>query len=315
MKREPLVSVVMSVFNGARYLRDAIESVLAQEGVDFEVVVVDDGSRDGSPEIVAELARHDERLRLVRQENSGLTKALARACSEARGRYIARQDDDDLSAPGRLAKQAAALEADAATAVAASWVDVIGPKGEFLIRTEYPSGGREGTQTVVSAGCNPVHGSTMFRKAQYEAVGGYRPQFYFAQDADLWLRLADTGDFLFLPEVLYKFRVQDGSISTHNREAQRALHALAKECRGARRTGVDESPFLAEAARIRPAPGRSTREGKGAASYFVGRALAANGDRRAISYLWQYVRQRPLSLKGWASLCLAAATPEGRVKR
>jgi GT2 family glycosyltransferase len=311
MSPSPLVSVVISVYNGERYLRGALESVLGQEGVDLEVVLVDDGSTDASAEIAAVVARRDSRLRLFRQENAGLTQALALGCGEARGVFIARQDDDDLSGPGRLEKLAAVLEADARVAVAASWVDVIGPKGEFLHRTEYPQGLEGGTEAVVERGRNPVHGTTMFRKADYEAVGGYRPEFYFAQDADLWLRLVERGGFLFVPEVLYSFRVQDGSISTHHREAQGRLHALARHCRKARAAGGAEEPFLLAASEIRPVRGVSARAGRGAASYFIGRTLYGNRDPRAIEYLRSYVRQRPFSARGWASLALAAATLRG----
>ena len=105
----PLVSVVMSVFNGGDYLQTALESVLDQEGVDFEFVVVDDGSTDGSAAKLAEIARRDARVRVIRQENAGLTRALMRGCSEARGDFVARQDGDDLSCAGRLARQARVL--------------------------------------------------------------------------------------------------------------------------------------------------------------------------------------------------------------
>ena len=99
----PEVSIVMSVYNGACYLRAAVESVLDQQGVSFEFVVVDDGSTDESGAILDEYATRDPRLRVIHQQNTGLTQALIRGCSEARGEFIARQDADDVSLPGRLA--------------------------------------------------------------------------------------------------------------------------------------------------------------------------------------------------------------------
>ncbi len=311
----PLVSVVVSVYNGERYLRVSLESVLAQEGVDLEVLVVDDGSSDATPKIAAEYEKRDARVRCIRQDNTGLTRALARGCAEARGTYIARQDDDDVSAPGRLVKLASTLDASPGVAVVASWVDVIGPGGEFLHTIEYPEGAVAGTEAVLVHGRNPVHGATMFRKADYESVGGYRPEFYFAQDADLWLRLAGRGEFLFVPEVLYRFRVQDGSISTHHREAQRRLHALAQSCRDAREAGAPEDALLAEAAGIRPVQREAARSGKGSSSYFIGRTLYRNGDARALPYLKAFVRQQPLSAKGWVSLALAAVLLRGSETR
>src|SRR5947208_3071693 len=99
------VSVVTAVYNGGRYLRPALASILEQDGVALELVVVDDGSTDDTAAILDELARRDERVRVLRQPNQGLTDALVRGCSEARGEFIARQDADDVSLPGRLAKE------------------------------------------------------------------------------------------------------------------------------------------------------------------------------------------------------------------
>ena len=93
----PEVSVLMSVYNGARYLRAAIESVLSQQGVDFELLAVNDGSTDKSGSILDEYAARDPSVRVIHQENLGLTRALIRGCNEARGRFIARQDADDVS--------------------------------------------------------------------------------------------------------------------------------------------------------------------------------------------------------------------------
>ena len=119
---EPVVSVVISVFNAGALLPQAMRSVLDQEGVDFEIVVVDDGSTDGSGEALDRYAREDPRVRVLHQENAGLTKALIRGCSQARGELIARQDVDDVSLPGRLEKQARLLRSDPSLAMVSSGV-------------------------------------------------------------------------------------------------------------------------------------------------------------------------------------------------
>ena len=93
---KPSVSVIMSVYNGANHLVKSVESILVQEGVDFEFIIVNDGSTDESGEILEAFARRDNRIRVIEQENTGLTKALIRGCKEARGKYIARQDVDDV---------------------------------------------------------------------------------------------------------------------------------------------------------------------------------------------------------------------------
>lgn len=307
VRRNPLVSVVMSVHNGERFLEVCLSSVLSQQGVDLEFVVVDDGSTDGSPAILASAERSDPRLRVIRQGNTGLTKALARGCSAARGVYIARQDADDVSVAGRLAKLAGVLEARKDVVVASGWVELIGPAEESLRVTRYPEGVEGGTGALLELERNPVHASVMYRKADYVAVGGYRPEFYFAQDADLWLRMVDRGGFLYLPEVLYRVRIADDSISTTHRASQRRLQVLARACRAARAAGASESEHLEQAALVRPGGARvgSTREGAG--SYFVGRTLLRNRDVRAAGYLRDYLRKRPLDPRGWLSLLQAHA--------
>src|SRR5262245_14778340 len=97
----PEVSVVMSVFNGEQYLHESINCILNQQGVDFELVIIDDGSIDSTPRILADYARQDARIRLLTQQNMGLTAALIRGCAAARGEFIARQDVDDLSLSNR----------------------------------------------------------------------------------------------------------------------------------------------------------------------------------------------------------------------
>ena len=105
MTAEPTISVVMSVYNGADTLRDTVESVLSQEGVDFEFIIVNDGSSDASASILDDLAAADARIRLLHQANQGLTKALINGCALARGQYIARQDVGDYSLENRLLRQ------------------------------------------------------------------------------------------------------------------------------------------------------------------------------------------------------------------
>jgi glycosyltransferase involved in cell wall biosynthesis len=104
------MSVVMSVYNGVNRLHETMESILSQEGVSLEFIVIDDGSKDGSDVVLDNYARHDARVRIVHQENQGLTRALIRGCEAARGKYIARQDAGDISLPNRLRLQKAVLD-------------------------------------------------------------------------------------------------------------------------------------------------------------------------------------------------------------
>ncbi|MFZ1576355.1 MAG: glycosyltransferase family 2 protein, partial [Chromatiaceae bacterium] len=223
MKATPPVSVIMSVYNGESSLTATLDSVLAQKGVVFEFIVVDDGSTDGGGAMLDDYARRDERVRVIHRENRGLTRALMRGCAAARGQYIARQDAGDLSLPGRLARQFAFLESNPEVVLTACGSRFVGPAGEPLY--EVIQQGDELQRGLEQLDSKRVrgpshHGSVMFRRATYQAVGGYRPEFRVAQDLDLWMRLAEVGGCVAVPEVLYQACWQAGSISHLRREQQ-----------------------------------------------------------------------------------------------
>ena len=130
------VSVVMSVYNGALNLTPSMNSILSQEGVSLEFIVVNDGSTDNTGEILDDFARRDPRVRVIHQENTGLTRALIRGCDAALGEFIARQDAGDISLPGRLKNQAAVLTGCKDCVFVSCWTDVVGPNGEFLYTSQ-----------------------------------------------------------------------------------------------------------------------------------------------------------------------------------
>lgn len=304
----------MSVHDAGAFLRPTMESVLSQEGVEFEVVVVDDGSADGSGELLDEYAALDPRVRLIRQPRLGLTEALIRGCSEARGHYIARQDAADLSRPGRLARQAAALDADRGLAFVSCWTEYRGPGMEYLYTTRDSDTAHAPANVVVEVAGRPTlsdgpshHGSVMFRKEHYERVGGYRREFYLAQDRDLWFHLAEVGRYQVLPEALYVALVLPASRSSSFRDVQHRLGRLARSAFELRQAGHSEADILALAATLRPrGPERGSRR-IGAANYFIGEALRRNGDRRCLGYLGRAVRLRPLHAPSWVRLLQAGA--------
>lgn len=302
----PLISVVSAVYDGERYLRESLQSVLSQEGVDLELVVVDDGSRDSTPEILAEHAARDSRIQVIRQENEGLTRALRKGCAAARGGLIARHDLDDLSLPGRLARQAAMLGARADLAFVSCWARVLGPEGEVLHDQMRP---REESSRVRRGEGPCGHGSVMMRRDAYEKAGGYRPQFRFGQDWDLWWRLSEIGGFAVVAEFLYAYRFDELGVSAGRRREQERFGALAEAAAEARRDGAPEAPLLAEAERLsREAAARGNR-GRGAGEYFIGRSLLKRRDPAARKYLWRSVRRAPWRLRAWISLVQAALAP------
>jgi len=304
----PEISVVMSVYNGERYLRQAADSILAQEGIEFEFIVVDDGSSDSSPRILEEYACHDPRVRVICQENAGLTRALIRGCVEARGEYIARQDADDVSLPGRLAKLADVLRRDHTLSFVSSWSQVIGPEGEVLMTHTRPEDPYRATELLLFGGAGPPgHGSVMFRRSRYEAVGGYRAEFYFAQDCDLWFRLGENGRLGYVPQVLYQYRVSPGSVSGNRNFIKVEFAEAVSRCRDARRRGENESDILSACVRLANRTRETSPASEAATLYFLGRNLLRRNPVQAVKYLVACIRKSPWHFRAWS--CLAAVVP------
>lgn len=316
MTSRPDVSVVMSVHNDSRYLRRAIDSILSQEGIELELVAVDDGSTDGSAEILAQYAARDSRVRIFSQENAGLTLALIRGCREARAEFIARQDADDVSLPGRLKRQAEMLRADATLAFVSSWAEVIGPEDELLLTYTRPADPDAAThQLLVDRISPPGHGSVMFRRQCYETVGGYYPELYYAQDSDLWLRMGRVGRLGYVQDVLYRYRLSGDSISGLRHAAKLPFARLVDELNDARLTGQSEAPLLAAASALRDPARQPTRTSQDRANYFIGRCLAARRDPRALQYFVRCIRSNPVHLRAWLFLILSLVRRIGSIRR
>lgn len=299
----PEISVVMGVFNGASHLAVAVDSILIQEGVDLELVVVDDGSTDSTASLLEQYARKDLRVRVIRQANEGLTAALIRGCDAARGVFIARQDADDMSLPGRLFKQAAQLARDSSLAFVSCWADMVGPGGEVLVTYRPEADAVAATRSLMVERVGPPgHGTVMMRSSCYRQVGGYRPVFYYAQDSDLWLRLGAVGRLAYVPEILYRYQVCERSISG-SRQAEKAAYArLLDACHAARQGGRSDSDLIAA---FRPPPRGNGRRDSAATLYFIGRCLLAREDKRAGIYFRRCLTRNPMHGRAWASLAAA----------
>ncbi len=225
------VSVIMAVFNGGPLLRRAVDSVLAQEFDDFELIVVDDGSTDGAAEMLASIA--DRRLRLVRRPHAGLTRTLNHALGLASASLVARLDADDVAAAQRLACQHAFLEAHPDVGLlgtGAVEVDVQGRRVRTVVPPEHDAAIR---RMLIRR--NPlVHSSVMMRARLIERVGGYDEELPVAQDYDLWLRLAPLTRFANLPEPLVTRRLVPGRISV-TRDDERLRAEMRARWRAVRR--------------------------------------------------------------------------------
>lgn len=300
------ISVVMGVYNGAATLAATLDSVLAQEGCAFEFIVVDDGSTDDTPSILEAYARRDARLRVLRQANAGLTRALAFGCADARGEFIARQDCGDRSLPGRLLSQLRFMRAKPDRVMTACAVRFLGPRDELLYLVSRDGALLHDGLSLLDAQQvkgPPHHGATMFSRSAYQAVGGYRPFFAVAQDLDLWLRLSERGLCEGQAEVGYEAHLEAGSISALRRDEQLRFAALAVQAAQSRRAGRDDRELLATPMPRPRAPGAGPgRLERARFLHFVGSCLQATDPAAARRYYWQAFREHPLMVKSLVRL-------------
>lgn len=210
MGASPAVSVLMSVWNGAPWVREAVESILAQTAPDLELLVIDDGSTDATPELLA--AVHDPRLRVERQARAGLTRSLNRAAGLARAPLLARLDADDLARPERLTRQRAFLDARSEVGLLGTAVSEVDPAGRE-IRMVVPPESDQGIRHALIRRNPFVHSSVMMRRSLLERVGGYDEALAVAQDYDLWLRMSDVTRMANLPDPLVVRRLLPGRTS------------------------------------------------------------------------------------------------------
>jgi glycosyltransferase involved in cell wall biosynthesis len=206
----PAVSVLMAVHNGAAWVGDAVASVLGQTAGDLELIVIDDGSTDATPEVLASL--RDARLHVERHSRAGLTVALNRALQSARAPLAARLDADDLALPERLARQRAFLEAHPGVGLLGTGAREVDPAGRQVAVVRPPTDDAAIRRALIRA--NPfVHSSVMMRRTVLDRVGGYDPALPVAQDYDLWMRMARVTDMANLPEALVIRRLAPGRVS------------------------------------------------------------------------------------------------------
>jgi glycosyltransferase involved in cell wall biosynthesis len=239
MSPSPAVTVVMTVFNGERYVEKAIRSILGQAYREFEFVIVDDGSTDHTAEIVDQYAGEDARIRVVAQPNRGMVAALNRGWKLARGRYVARMDQDDLSLPHRLERQVAFLEQNPNVCLVGGSAYYISAAGDYLSTCQCPTSADQIRAALLERNCL-VDSTVMVRREALEAVNGYRAAFECAEDYDLWARLSEKFDLACLREVVGCYRLSASQVS-HQKLKQQAT-AFLTACATTRRrreTGVD----------------------------------------------------------------------------
>ena len=211
MTNIPTVSVVLTVYNRARFAAEAIDSILAQTLADFELIIVDDGSTDNSPNVIADYAERDSRVIVVSQKNAGLAAARNVGAKTARAELVAFMDDDDHSPPTRLQKQVAFLRANPQTDCCTPWMSQMDKSGK-QIRAACPP---IPLPSFFVESDSPVHHigpRVMIRRRTFEEVGGFREYCRIAEDLDFALRFWESRRALgIVAEDLYRWRTYRGT--------------------------------------------------------------------------------------------------------
>lgn len=310
----PYFSVITASRDRPEELSEAIVSVLRQEFADFEMLIVDDGSHDGTPGRVAGQFA-DPRLKVIRLASSrGPAGARNAALAEARGEACAILDDDDLMLPGRLDAAARALRADPGIVLVASAFRTIDGRGAELATVHPPA--EEARLREILPRHNPIcHSTCTVRTEVLRALGGYREALRFSHDYDMILRVAERGGIALLPQVLGAYRFHTENISAARCFLQGAYARVAQECARRRAAGEPEDLqglVAAIDATERPA---DLRRAAARVHYQIGEWMFRDGNvKGARPHLWKAVRGEPLrplcvglTLAAWAPAWLRRA--------
>jgi hypothetical protein len=285
---KPLVSVVMSVFNGERFLRGAVESILNQTFRDFEFIIIDDGSTDATPYLLDRYAASDSRMRVFHQENRGLIQSLNRGCGLAQGKYIVRMDADDVAMPDRIVRQIDFLEKNPEVALLGGAIEGIDSRGRSLFVDRPALEDKKIRDGLYSNSFPLCHPAVVFRKEAFQAVQGYRSQFLHAEDIDLWLRILERWKAANLPDVVVRKRYHSDQVSGGKRRQQVVSVLGARAAALARRRdGIDPTcqvPLVSEKVLKELGVGADVLHQRllSAYSYWIGIMLAARQHATAL---------------------------------
>ncbi len=303
------VSVVLAIHRDSQALTLSIKSVLSQTDIELEIIVVGDGDPTGVEERLAKF--NDARIVYLPIPRTGLTGGLLKGCERASHPLIARLDVGDLMLPNRLAKQAREFSRSGKIVLVSSNFGFYTDEGYYLYSTEYKTEAlRQSLKNADSAGfTSPMHASVMFRRDVYQQVGGYRSEFYLAQDCDLWLRMLNVGELVNLDEELSIGVFSISGLSARFKPQQDEYKRLIVEMRDLGKKGLDTEGLLRRAddlssqlrekeLLVQHAPLDSKAE-RIAFCYFVARCLMPRNTEGSDLYFRQLLKLNPIHLKAW----------------
>jgi len=308
MNNKPIVSVLMPVYNAERYVTETIESILSQTFTDFEFIITNDGSTDGSLKILEHYAAKDKRIRLTNRENKGIARTTNEMLAKAEGEFIALMDNDDISLPHRLARQVEFLQSHPKVVGVSGTYQFIDEKCRFLLTSPVPENNDEIQRMLLAGYANKMpHPCAMIRRASLIAIGGYNETLKVAADLDMQLRLGEVGELGNIKEPILKYRVHMNSAcgqkpALYYQEAEAACE------RAYQRRGIEghyEPADLEEP--MRPGTDRFSRH-----PFLVKYgwwAFTSAQRQTAIIYALKAIAAVPFAVEGWQLLSCALFKP------
>jgi glycosyltransferase involved in cell wall biosynthesis len=298
MSSIPAISVVLGVYNGQRFIAAAIESILKQTFTDFEFIVVDDGSTDKTVSILQKYASQDPRLKVVQIPHGGIVDAANAGLQAARAPLIARADADDISMPERFAKQVQYMAEHPDVVCLGSRMWLMEPYGSIIDQSHHPLTHEEIDRELLrGSGWAMPQPVAMLRKEAITKIGGYRKEYLWSEDLDLFLRIAEVGRLANLPDLLIKYRSHAGST---NHRLPHVQFELSRKCivETYQRRGL---PVPADLDLMSPF------ENKPIDKYlqWAWAALREKNVRGARLNAWKAVREKPFFSQSWRAMYCA----------
>jgi glycosyltransferase involved in cell wall biosynthesis len=293
--KSPQISVIMPVYNAERYVAEAVTSILAQDFRDLEFLIFDDGSNDLSPQILETFASQDDRIRYFRKAHKGYVCWLNEGIRLARGEFIARMDADDVSLPSRLLRQIEYLRKHTDCIAVGCNLVQIDSDGDPLGMVIHDTDHQLIEADLLSGGLGAIsHPASMIRHRALVDVGGYREEYEFVEDFDLWLRLSERGKLANIPDTLFRYRLHHTNvIFTKVQQQQRVADQIISDAR--RRRGLQ--PLSHSIWNYPPQIPADLHQA------WAWKASASGYHRAALKHAIIAVRLRPLSPRSWTVLC------------
>lgn len=302
------ITVLMPVYNGAKYIKEAIDSVLAQTYADFEFVIINDGSTDNTEQIIRSYS--DKRIRLINQQNAGVSAALNKGLLEAQGKYIARFDADDVCYSERLKIQYDFMLANPDYILVGSDADYITEEGEYIFTFHNLGYTNEELNETIKRQCSFIHSTVLYDKKAILDLGGYEIKAHTFEDYFLWKRLIKTGKVCNINQPLIKVRFNSSSVTIDEKDHNAVFLKLKQKALDTGSITDEEGLQL-----LKSIKGLSKVEKESSYNRMLGKKFLWDNyqPKKARNYLWKSIKLEPYVLKSYF-LILFSFLPQKTIK-